>query len=195
SGGQVTQAGIEALEEAVKSGILREEEPGGPGAGRLGSYRFAHDLMRDVVYTELGAARRQVLHQRTFAVLHTEGARASELAYHARASGQIQEAYSYSVQAGMEAVAVFAVADAIGHYEQARALLHEHQRIQTVLSAPEVEHLYVHLGRAYAFVKAWEKAQDAYEELLAYAQHQRLPALVSMPLNRIAILAVQTTSA
>src|SRR6266700_930504 len=29
SGGQVMQAGVEALEEAVKSGILREEEPGG----------------------------------------------------------------------------------------------------------------------------------------------------------------------
>src|SRR5207302_6847193 len=51
------QTGVEALEEAVGSGMLREEEPGG---GRLGRYRFAHDLIRDVVYTELGAARRQV---------------------------------------------------------------------------------------------------------------------------------------
>jgi len=93
----------------------------------------------------------------------------------------------------MEAVAVFAVADAIGYYKQARALLQEHQRLQTRLSAPEVERLYAHLGRAYADQKAWEKAQDAYEELLAYAQHQRLPALASMTLNRLAILAVQQT--
>ncbi len=42
SGGQGTQAGIEALEEAVGSGILREEEV---GAGRPGSYHFAHDLL------------------------------------------------------------------------------------------------------------------------------------------------------
>jgi DNA-binding SARP family transcriptional activator len=182
------QEGVEALEEAVKSGILREEEPGG---GRLGSYCFSHDLLREVVYTELGAARRQVLHQRALARLSGEGALASELAYHALAAGEAKEAYSYSVQAGMEAVAVFAVADAIGHYEQARALLQEHQRLQTWLSAPEVERLYAHLGRAYADQKAWEKAQDAYEELLAYAQHQRLPALASMTLNRLAILAVQ----
>ena len=101
------QAGIEALEEAVKSGILREEEAGG---GRLGSYRFSHDLMRDVVYTELGAARRQVLHQRAFAVLDTEGARASELAYHARASGQAEAPMATVCRPGMRRVAVFAVA-------------------------------------------------------------------------------------
>ncbi len=181
------QAGVEALEEAVKSGILREEETGG---GRLGSYRFAHDLMREVVYTELGAARRQVLHQRALARLETEGARASELAYHARASGETEAAYGYSVQAGMEAVAVFAVADAIVYYEQARALLQEHQWIQSRLAASEVERLYVHLGQAYVFQNDWEQAQDAYEELLAYAQQKSLPALVSMTLNRMAILAV-----
>ncbi len=185
------QEGIEALEEAVKGGILREEEPGG---GHLGSYRFAHDLLREVVYTELGAARRQVLHQRVLVRLETEGARASELAYHARASGEAEAAYGYSVQAGMEAVAVFAVADAIGHYEQARALLREHQWIHSRLAASEVERLYVHLGQAYAFQKAWAQAQDAYEELLAYAQHQRLPALVCMTINRLAVLALQQSN-
>ena len=117
------QAGVEALEEAIKSGILREEEA---RLGRSAHYRFTHELMREVVYTELGAARRQVLHQQALAVLPSEGARASELAYHARASGQAQEACRYSVQAGDEAVAVFAVDDAIRHYEQGRSLLQEH---------------------------------------------------------------------
>jgi len=187
------QAGVEALEEAIGSGILREEEAGGPGAGSLGSYRFSHDLIRDVVYTELGAARRQVLHQRALVLLQTEGTAAAELAYHARASGETEAAYGYSVQAGMEAVAVFAVADAIGHYEQARALLQEHQWIQSRLATSEVERLYVHLGQAYVFQNNWEQAQDAYEELLAYAQQKPLPALVSMTLNRLAILAVQQT--
>jgi DNA-binding SARP family transcriptional activator len=185
------QAEVEALEEAIGSGILRKEAAGGQGAGRLGSYRFAHELIRDVVYTELGQVRRQVLHQRALALLTSEGARASELAYHALAAEQAEAASRYSVQAGDEALAVFAVEDAIGHYEQARSVLQEHQRQQTVLEASEVEHLYVYLGRAYAFLHAWEKAQEAYEELVAYAQHHQLPALVSMTLNRLAILAVQ----
>ncbi len=45
------QVGLEALEEAVKSGMLREEPA---GAGRPGGYGFAYKLVRDVVYTELG---------------------------------------------------------------------------------------------------------------------------------------------
>ncbi len=113
------QVGVEALEEAVGSGLLREENA---GAGRPGRYRFAHDLIHDVVYTELGQVRRLVLHQRALALLHSEGARPSELAYHALAAGEVEAATRYSIEAGDEAVAVFAVEDAIGHYEQARAL-------------------------------------------------------------------------
>ncbi len=183
--------GLASLEEAVKSGILREEEA---GVGRLASYHFAHDLIRDVVYTELGATRRQLLHQRAFAVLRAEGARASELAYHAMASGQAQEAYGYSVQAGIEAVTVFAVADAIVYYEQARSLLQEHQQLQSALPPAEVERLYAHLGQAYAFQNDRAKAQEVYEELLAYSQQQRQSTLASMTLNRLALLALQQSS-
>jgi DNA-binding SARP family transcriptional activator len=181
-----TQAGLEALEEAVKSGILREEEV---GAGRPGHYRFAHELIRDVVYTELGAARRQVLHQRALERLASEGARASELAYHALLAGEDERAARYSVQAGDEALAVMAVDEAIKHYEQARALLQEH--LQQVMPVPEVEHLYVCLRRAYAFQNAWQQAQQALEELLTYGRQHQLPTLVSMTLNRLAVLAVQ----
>src|SRR6266566_1076459 len=182
------QAGDEALEEAVGSGILLEEEE---EAGHPGGYRFAHDLIREVVYTELGEARRLVLHQRALALRQAEGARASELAYHALAAGQTEAAYRYSMQAGDEAMAVLTVEDAIGHYEQARSLLHAHQRLQTVLGASEVDHLYVHLGRAYSLHNAWQQAKEAYEELLAYAQQHQLPTLVSMTLNHLAILAAQ----
>jgi predicted ATPase len=183
--------GVEALEEAVKSGILREEEARGPGAGRPASYRFSHDLVRDVVYTELGAARRLVLHQHALAVLQSEGAQASELAYHALSAGEDEGASRYSVQAGDEAMAVFAVEEAVVSYEQARALLKAQTALQRVLSASEVEHLYVRLGRAYGFQNAWPRTQETYEELLAYAQEHQLPALVSMTLNRLAVLAVQ----
>jgi tetratricopeptide (TPR) repeat protein len=102
-------------------------------------------------------------------------------------AGEAEAAYRYSMQAGDEAVAVFAVEDAIVHYEQARALLQEQRRLLAVLPASEVEHLYVYLGRAYAFQNAWQQAQQASEEPLAY----HLPTLGSRALNRLAILAVQ----
>src|SRR6266567_3565140 len=117
--------------------------------------------------------------------------RAAELVYHALSAGEVEAAYRYSVQAGVEAAAVFAVEDAIGHYEQARTWLQEQRRLQSELPAAEVERLYAHLGRAYANQNAWEKAQQAYEELLAYAQQYQLLTLVSMTLNRLAILALQ----
>ena len=116
------------------------------------------------------------------------------MAYHSRASGSTDAAYNYSVQAGIEAVAVFAVADAIGLYEQARALLQEDQRLQTRLLATEVERLYVHLGQAYSFQNDLEKAQKAYEELLAFAQHQHQFTLASMTLNRLALLTLPQSS-
>jgi DNA-binding SARP family transcriptional activator len=111
------QAGVEALEEALKSDLLREENA---GTGQPGRYRFVHNLIHDVVYSELGQVRRQILHQRALALLHSEGARFSELAYHALLAGEVEAAIRYSVEAGDEAVAVFAVEDAIGHYDQAR---------------------------------------------------------------------------
>src|SRR6266568_3856276 len=167
------QAGIEALEEALKSGLLHAEKA---KTGHLSTYRFVHDLIRDVVYTEIGEARRQVLHQRAFAVLEHEEARASELAYHALLAGEIEAAYHLHVQAGMEAVVIFAIADAIDYYEQARTLLHDSKRLQNELPALEIEHLYAHLGRAYVFQNAWEKAQTTYGQqalTLARAMHDQ----------------------
>ena len=49
------------------------------------------------------------------------------------ASVSPEAAYRYSIQAGDEALAVFAVDDAIGHYEQAHALLQEQRLMQTRL--------------------------------------------------------------
>jgi len=115
---------------------------------------------------------------------------AAELAYHARAAGESEVAYRSSVQAGMEAAAIFAVEDAIEHYQQARALLQAHHGSQSELPTAEVERLYVHLGQAYAFQNAWDKAQEAYEELLAYAQHKSKPSLASLTYNRLALLAL-----
>ena len=62
------QVGLEALEEAVGSGLLREEEG---RAEAVGSYRCTCDLIRAVVYSELGATRRRLVHQRAM-LLHSE---------------------------------------------------------------------------------------------------------------------------
>ena len=75
--------GVEALEEAINSGILREEYV---GAGRPSRYHFAHDLVRTVVTTQLGEARRFVLQKRAQALLENDRAWNEELVIYASAS-------------------------------------------------------------------------------------------------------------
>ena len=74
------QTGIEALEEAVRSGILREIVS---GSSRPASYGFAQELMRQVVLTELGEARRWVLSERAASRIESEVIKLPERAAHA----------------------------------------------------------------------------------------------------------------
>jgi uncharacterized protein HemY len=58
-----------------------------------------------------------------------------------------------------------------------------------MLPAPEVEHLYIHLGRAYELNAEWEKARTAYTSMLAYAREAGELGMESTILNRLAVLA------
>ena len=71
--GLEVQDGIEALEEAIKSGILYEETASEPGG-----YGFSHKLIRKVIYTELSRVQRQTLCQQAQALLSSEGVKTSK---------------------------------------------------------------------------------------------------------------------
>src|SRR5829696_8972378 len=114
------------LDELIERNLLLEEAYGGaeepllyPGA----TYSFSHEKIRQVAYTEGGQARRRVLHRRALEVLEEMGAPAAQLARHALAGGLAQPAFGYCVAAGDQAMEVFAVQDAVEHYERARSLL------------------------------------------------------------------------
>ncbi len=116
------------------------------------------------------------------------------LAYHALAAGLAEPAFHFSLAAGDEAMRLLAVRDAITFYEQARHLLIEPVQglsLEAMLAAPEIEHLYTHLGRAYELNAEWEKARTAYTSMLAYAQDARQQVMESAALNRLAALAAQ----
>ena len=74
--------GLPALDELLGSRLLLEES-----RSSLRPYAFAHDKIRDVVYTEAGDARRRIYHRRALEVLPAAGAPAIELAHHALAAG------------------------------------------------------------------------------------------------------------
>src|SRR3989441_4958860 len=185
--------GLSALDEVLHSHLLHESERGG---GRLtaGRYVFAHQKIRAVVYAEASEARRSIFHRRAVKVLQAAAAPAAELAYHALAAGLAEPAFHWSLAAGEEAMRGVAVSSAISFYEQARHLMAERLQeldLEAMLPAPEIEHLYTHLGRAYELNAEWEKARRVYTSLLPYAQHARQPAMESAALDRLAVLAVQ----
>jgi tetratricopeptide (TPR) repeat protein len=160
-----------------------------PGA----DYSFSHEKIRQVIYTECGQVRRWVLHRRAFEVLEDGNTPPAELARHALAGGLGKEAFACSVAAGDQAMEVFAVRDAIEHYERARDLLAEEVRTGGTgqpfePSISDLEHLYTQLGLAYELPKEWEKALESYEMLLTLGQELGEARLEVVALNHLAIL-------
>src|SRR3989442_771679 len=107
------------------------------------------------------------------------------LAYHALASGSVDLAFRWSMVAGDEAMTVFAVRDAIGHYEQARHLADEHKMDVLVTS---LHHLYSQLGRAYEIRNDAKAAQATYQTMLETAHRMHDPEMECVALNRQAVL-------
>jgi predicted ATPase/DNA-binding SARP family transcriptional activator len=175
--------GLPSLDELLAGRLLLET------ADLIHPYTFAHDKIRDVVYTEAGAARRRLYHRQAFTLLEATAA-AAEVAHHALAAGLSEPAFRYSLAAGDSAMALFAVRDAIVHYEQARdqlSLIGDQSSI-----GDSVQHLFLRLGRAYELMGDYQYAQTIYQELLALAQESKRPAMACIALNRLGTLAVHT---
>jgi predicted ATPase len=135
---------LPALDELVSSRLLSEAAPEeGPGV-----YAFANEMLRDVVYTEAGDARRRLFHRRALKVLTGAAEPAAVLAHHALAAGQAEAAVRYSLSAGQEALRLSAAEEARVHLEQARTLARQGPLVQAEFEA-HIRDLYAQLGQAY----------------------------------------------
>ena len=144
----------------------------------------------------MGHARRRLLHRRAFEVLEEGGAPAAQLARHALAGGLAEQAFRYGVAAGDAAVEVFSVKDAIEHYERARDLLTEVRTGSRQLSEPSVpdlEHLYIQLGRAYELPGVGQ-GQGGLRGDAALAREVEGARLEVGALNNLAVLAFHQES-
>jgi tetratricopeptide (TPR) repeat protein/transcriptional regulator with XRE-family HTH domain len=104
---------LAALHAAGQARLLEDTDEQG--------MQFAHDVIREVVETDLGAARRRVLHRRIAETLERQpGDRPVELlAYHYSRSEEQTRALLYLEQAGDWAAAHYAHAAARDYYQQA----------------------------------------------------------------------------
>jgi len=143
---------LPALDELISGRLLLEAAY--PGVAS--AYAFTNDMLRDVVYTEAGDARRRLFHRRALEILEAAGDSAAVLAHHALAAGLAQATFRHSLAAGREALRISAISEAIVHFEHARQIVREAQ--PEIPGKADLLDLYVQLGRAYELGGQTEKA-------------------------------------
>jgi len=111
---------LDAVEVLVRRRLLREEPEGGV-------YDFSHDKVREVVYRDIGGARRRLLHQAVAEALERRGEgepheRDARLAEHYERAHVWSKALRYLVLAGERSRMLFAMRDALHWLDRAVAL-------------------------------------------------------------------------
>jgi DNA-binding SARP family transcriptional activator/tetratricopeptide (TPR) repeat protein len=163
---------LDALEEALSARVITEV-PGAPD--RL---RFAHVLIRDALYAELGGPRRLRLHRDVAEALEKLYAanrepHLAELAHHFSAAGEAGEpakAVKYAREAGARATRQLAYEEAVRLYAVAlRALPDEDQLI-----ASRCE-LLLDLGNAQARAGAEDDSKESFFQAAKLSREAGLP--------------------
>lgn len=125
--GRSEEETIEAMEELVRRGLVRDDDDIADGPIR---YDFSHGRLREAAYEAISPARRRLLHRRTADALRLDlpgvggdaVARFVLIASHERAAGRPAEAIVAFREAAVRAEAVFANREAIDHLEAALGL-------------------------------------------------------------------------
>jgi len=115
---------FDAVEALVKRRLLHEEPEGG-------AYDFSHDKVREVVYRDIGGARRKQLHQSVAEALERLGEdamheRDAQLAEHYERAHVWSKALLYLVLAAEHSQRLFAMRDALHWLDRAVALSELH---------------------------------------------------------------------
>lgn len=164
---------LDALEKVTAAQLVRAEDARGE------RYRFAHGLIREILYNQQLPRRRRLLHARIHEVLEeqtqthpsstrTHGDRhITALAYHAYAAELWDKAFDYSLAAGDAARHRYASHSALRFYRQALGALERMPDAGT----PEIRfQLFERLGEAHIVLNHKEEAEAAYQDMLAAAR-------------------------
>ncbi|MEM7410880.1 MAG: AAA family ATPase [Myxococcota bacterium] len=168
---------LEHLDEAVAAGILQTAPES------AASYRFAHALFQESLYSELSPSQRARMHRAAADRLEQQHAEAlepvlSELAHHHHhgiAVGDPERAHDVALRAALQAERLLAWEQAATHYEQAvRSLDHfevanPRGRITALLA----------LGAAQRLSGNREQRIEAYDEALRVSRAIDDPALLT----------------
>jgi DNA-binding SARP family transcriptional activator/tetratricopeptide (TPR) repeat protein len=155
--------GLEAVEALLNGNLLAES------LAVRRPYTFAHDYIREVVYSTSHQVRRRIFHRRALNALESQRATAAECAFHALASLLDEPAFRYSRIAGDDAQRANAFQESLAHYDRAREIAQRMSEKDVVIDAQSLLHLYLNRGRALELVEAYPAAQENYQEMLELA--------------------------
>jgi len=156
---------VQSLDELWRRRVVHER-----GAD---AYDFWHDRIRAAAYEALSAARRRLLHRQVAAALEAAhgdalDAVSGQIAAHYKQAGSPSQAARYYRRAGDVALRIYALGEAVAHYQKARELVPVAK-----LDSEELAHIYGELGRAWELDSQFERAMAIYEEMMQLALQRK----------------------
>ncbi len=179
---------LKAVETLLDSRLLAER----PAARR--PYSLAHDYIREVIYSESHEVRRRVFHRRALLALEADRAPAAECAFHALTSLLDEPTFRFSLAAGDEALASYALQESLVHYDNARQAARGMLEQQEALDSQSLRKLYQNRGRALELVDDYPAAQKNYEEMREVATSQQDRTMVLAGLTAQCIIQANHTT-
>lgn len=126
-------------------------------------YWFAHDVVREVIEADLGAAQRALLHAKAAQALEhlperMRNRRVPEIAWHFLQGDDPERALPYTILAGDQAAAIFARAEAERHYRTALELARD------ISDAPREAEALEKLGGVLRYLSRYDEALELLEQ-------------------------------
>jgi predicted ATPase len=133
------------------------------------SYRFTHNLIKEVVYSHLSRSKRRLMHKMVgYSIEKVEAGKADQmvyqLAYHFAQGADAPKALRYNMLAGKKAAGSFALDEAKHYYEEALDMLSKQEETEVTL-AMEID-LLNKLGLIASIQGETTKAKNYHQEAL-----------------------------
>ncbi len=143
-------------------------------------YQFAHALIQKYLYQQLSQGERRLLHSdvaRSLEELYAGRLEeiASQMAWHYAEAGEEEKALPFLIQAGDRARLLYALEEAVTHYERVLAILKQQSRFY------EAARILMKLGLTYHNAFEFKGAHQAYQDSFSLWQQAAREPTPSLP--------------
>jgi predicted ATPase/Mn-dependent DtxR family transcriptional regulator len=162
----------------------------------VGAFRFHHNKIQDVVYGELNHLKKRMIHERIGAALEATYKDSTQevlndLAYHWLKAENFEKAFEYSEKAGARAEKVYAITEALSHYQNALESLEKVVPPRSELYDRRIQ-LLLKIGDNFELLSKWDDALRNYNMALDASDVEQKSETAFDTLCSIAFVHVRT---